>query len=87
MQRTWENVTIDNDVLIGYILGITVLMLAALPLGAYHGTRPSPAQRPDDVGRASLDGHHDLAGPKGTITLAVAFTIPFSIRSASCCCS
>ena len=80
MQRTWENVTIDNDVLIGYILGITVLMLAARFLWVLIMERVHRQRR----GRMTLDELRStaimtLAGPKGTITLAVAFTIPFSI--------
>ena len=80
MQRTWANVTIDNGVLIGYILGITVLMLAVrfiwvLAMDRIHKQR---------TGRMTLDELRStaimtLAGPKGTITLAVVFTIPFAI--------
>lgn len=80
MQRTWANVTIDNDVLIGYILGITLLMLAVrfawvLAMERIHRQR---------TGRMTMDELRStaimtLAGPKGTITLAVAFTIPFAI--------
>ena len=74
MQRTWENVTIDNDVLIGYILGITVLMLAARFLWVLIMERVHRQRR----GRMTLDELRStaimtLAGPKGTITLAVAF--------------
>ena len=74
MQRTWENVTIDNDVLIGYILGITVLMLAARFLWVLIMERVHRQRR----GRMTLDELRStaimtLAGPKGTIT------IPFSI--------
>ncbi|MFR3090712.1 MAG: cation:proton antiporter [Eggerthella lenta] len=65
MQRTWENVTIDNDVSSATSWASPAHAGRPLPLGAYHGTRPSPAQRPDDVGRASLDGHHDLGRPEG----------------------
>lgn len=80
MQRTWENVTIDNGVLIGYIVGITALMLAVrfvwvLVMERIHRQR---------TGRMTMDELRStaimtLAGPKGTITLAVAFTIPFAI--------
>ena len=80
MQRTWENVTIDNGVLIGYILGITALMLAVRFVWVFAMERLH-RQR---TGRMTLDELRStavmtLAGPKGTITLAVAFTIPFSI--------
>ena len=73
MQRTWENVTIDNDVLIGYILAARFLWV--LIMERVHRQRR---------GRMTLDELRStaimtLAGPKGTITLAVAFTIPFSI--------
>ncbi|MCB7038614.1 cation:proton antiporter [Eggerthella sinensis] len=80
MQRTWANVTFDNGVLIGYILIITLLMLATrfiwvLSMDRLHRQRK---------GRITVDELRScavmtLAGPKGTITLAVAFTIPFSI--------
>lgn len=80
MQRTWANVTIDNGVLVGYILGITLLMLVVrfvwvLVMERLHRQR---------TGRMTLDELRSttimtLAGPKGTITLAVAFTIPLAI--------
>lgn len=80
MQRTWANVTIDNGVLVGYILGITLLMLAVrfvwvLVMERLHRQR---------TGRMTMDELRSttimtLAGPKGTITLAVAFTIPLAI--------
>ena len=80
MQRTWANVTFDNGALIGYILTITLLMLAArficvLIMDRLHRQR---------TGRFTMDELRScaimtLAGPKGTITLAVAFTIPFTV--------
>ena len=80
MQRTWENVFIDNDVLIGYILGITALMLVVRFVWVFAMERLH-RQR---TGRITADELRStaimtLAGPKGTITLAVAFTIPFTI--------
>ena len=80
MQRTWANVTIDNGVLIGYILGITLLMLAVrflwvLIMDRLHRQR-SGRMTMDELRSTAI---MTLAGPKGTITLAVVFTIPFTI--------
>ena len=81
MQGTRDNVSIDNGVLIGYILLLTLIYVAVrfvwlLAMERYHSHRSPKGQRPGwraDV-RSSLV--MALGGPKGTITLAVVLTIP-----------
>ena len=81
MQGTWDDVSIDNGVLIGYILLLTLIYVAVrfvwlLAMERYHSHRAPEGQRPGwraDV-RSSLV--MALGGPKGTITLAVVLTIP-----------
>lgn len=81
MQGTWDDVSIDNGVLIGYILLLTLIYVAVrfvwlLAMERYHSHRSPEGQRPGwraDV-RSSLV--MALGGPKGTITLAVVLTIP-----------
>ena len=81
MQGTWDDVSIDNGVLIGYILLLTLIYVAVrfvwlLAMERYHSHRSPKGQRPGwraDV-RSSLV--MALGGPKGTITLAVVLTIP-----------
>ena len=81
MQGTWDDVSIDNGVLIGYILLLTLIYVAVrfvwlLAMERYHSHRAPEDQRPGwraDV-RSSLV--MALGGPKGTITLAVVLTIP-----------
>ena len=81
MQGTWDDVSIDNGVLIGYILLLTLIYVAVrfvwlLAMERYHSHRLPESQRPGwraDV-RSSLV--MALGGPKGTITLAVVLTIP-----------
>ena len=82
MQGTWDDASIDNGVLIGYILAAHVHLrrrcasCGCSPWSAYHSHRSPKGQRPGwraDV-RSSLV--MALGGPKGTITLAVVLTIP-----------
>ena len=81
MQGTWDDVSIDNGVLIGYILLLTLIYVAVrfvwlLAMERYYSHRAPEGQRPGwraDV-RSSLV--MALGGPKGTITLAVVLTIP-----------
>lgn len=96
MQRTWENVTISNDVLIGYILLITAILVVVrfawvFAMERVHHSRSAKRQAAATPAgctpppRKTLQ--HDLrssaimtlGGPKGAITLAVAFSMPHAI--------
>lgn len=80
---TWESTAISNDKLIAYVLGLALLIIAVrfawtLAMEWVH-RRSDPG-----CGKFGLDlvrsaAVMTLGGPKGTITLAVAFTIPYAI--------
>lgn len=79
MQRTWEDVSISNPTLIGYVLIITALLLGirfiwVLVMECRHikKTEKRPVTR-DDV-RIALAT--TLCGAKGTITLSIMLTLP-----------
>ena len=80
MRRTWDDQTIDNFVLVGYILALTFLLLLIrfLWVLAMERVRNRMGDDPHRLSKADLKSAlvMALAGPKGTITLAVLFTIP-----------
>lgn len=81
MQRTWEDTSFDNGFLIGVILLITAIYLAVrflwlLGVERVHGRSSAKGERPSWLADARSALTMALAGPKGTITLAVMFTIP-----------
>lgn len=82
-QGTWESTAIANDKLIAYVLGLALLIIAVrfvwVLLMEWVHNRKDP-----DSGTFGLENVRSaavmtLGGPKGTITLAVAFTIPYSV--------
>lgn len=80
MQRTWEDTSFDNGFLIGVILLITAIYLAVrflwlLGVERVHGRSSAKGERPSWLADARSALTMALAGPKGTITLAVMFTI------------
>ena len=83
MQGTWESTAIPNPVLIGYILGLTFLVIAVrfvwtLAMERVHNRHERGVRRMtlEEVRSAAV---MTLSGAKGTITLAVIFTIPSGI--------
>ncbi len=85
MRRTWDDQTIDNFVLVGYILALTCLLLLirfawVLAMERVHDRRSGQRHR---LNKADLKSAlvMSLAGPKGTITLAVMFTIPVLVNT------
>lgn len=79
MQYSWGDISIDNGVLVAYVLGITFVLLGVrfiwvLAMEFFFIKRKKKrAFRLDDV-RTSLVT--TLCGAKGTITLSILFTIP-----------
>ena len=82
-QGTWESTAVNNDVLIGYVLGLAFLIIAVRflwILGAewvHH--RRDPESKRFGLENLRSSAIMTLGGPKGTITLAVAFTIPYTV--------
>lgn len=88
MQSTWENVTISNYVLIGYILLITFILLGVRflwTLGMEYVHKHDEANKQAGIAKEKVKlttaeilsaSVMTLAGPKGTITLAVILTMP-----------
>ncbi len=80
MRSTWDDQTINNFALLGYILIIAFLLmfirfLWVRGMDRIHNRRSAERHRPRaaDLKLALIT---TLAGPKGTITLTVIFTIP-----------
>ncbi|MEG0791140.1 MAG: Na+/H+ antiporter [Gordonibacter sp.] len=84
MKSSWGDVSINNGVLIGYVLLITLICLLIrfiwlVIMEFVHSRSLARDQRPgwrSDLKSALVMA---LAGPKGTITLAVMLTIPYLI--------
>ncbi len=81
MQSTWEDVGIDNGMLVGYILLITVIYIVVrfvwlLAMERIHGRKTPASERPRWKADMLSSLVMALGGPKGTITLAVVLTIP-----------
>lgn len=75
MQRTWDDASIDNGLLIGVVLLVTFIYLAVRFLWLLGLERAHERASWRQSARSALT--MALAGPKGTITLAVVLTIPF----------
>lgn len=88
MQGSWESVAINNVVLVGYVLAIAAATIAVRFLWVFVMERVSRKEREDcprptfkDMVRSALV--MTLAGPKGALTLVIAFTIPFALTQRS----
>ncbi len=84
MKNSWGDVSIDNGVLIGYVLLITLICLIIrfiwLAIMEFaHNRRLTRDQRAGWRSALKSTLVMTLAGPKGTITLAVMLTIPYLI--------
>lgn len=84
MKSSWGDVSINNEVLIGYVLLITAICLIVrfmwlIVMELVHSRHMPPDQRPGWRGDMRSALIMALAGPKGTITLAVMLTIPYLI--------
>ena len=84
MQQSWDDVSINNGVLIGYVLLIVLISLVVRFVWIFAMDRlrnRKLAQEDRSSWRASLRSWlvMTLGGPKGTITLAVVLTIPYTI--------
>lgn len=82
MQSTWDDVTINNFLLIAYVLIITgiLLLVRFLWVAAMELHRRQALQD----GRSTRCVLRDtlittLSGPKGTITLSIMFSIPYMV--------
>lgn len=88
MQSTWDDLYINNFVLIGYVLLLTALIVLLRFAWALIMTRlvKNPATGKRDkfslrMVKSSLVT--TVGGPKGAITLSIAFTIPFLLADGS----
>lgn len=88
MQSTWDDLSINNVTLIAYVLLLTVLIVGLRFLWAVLMARllKNPATGKRD--RFSLKMMRSalvttVGGPKGAITLSIAFTIPFLLSDGS----
>ena len=88
MQSTWDNLYINNFVLIGYVLLLTALIVLLRFAWALIMTRlvKNPVTGKRDkfslrMVKSSLVT--TVGGPKGAITLSIAFTIPFLLADGS----
>ncbi|BAK45021.1 Na+/H+ antiporter [Eggerthella sp. YY7918] len=87
MQHTWDDVSIDNALLIGYVLILTIIyyLVRFVWLGGMDRVRNRTLPAENRTGwRKSIRSWlvMTLGGPKGTITLAVVLTIPYTITFA-----
>lgn len=88
MQSTWDNLYIDNFVLIGYVLVLTALIVFLRFVWALAMARlfknPSTGKRDKFSLRMVKNSlATTVGGPKGAITLSIAFTIPFLLADGS----
>ena len=86
MQSTWDNVYINNFDLIGYVLILTTLIVVlrfiwALLMSLLF-TNPLTGER-DKLNKKTVKNAlvTTIGGPKGAITLSIAFSIPFLLDS------
>ena len=82
-QGTWESTAIANDQLIAYVLGLAFLIIVVRFIWTLAMEWVHHRHEPD-VGRFGVENLRSaaimtLGGPKGTITLAVAFTISYAV--------
>ena len=88
MQSTWDNLYINNFVLIGYVLVLTALIVFLRFAWALIMTRliKNPATGKRDKFSLRMVKNSmitTVGGPKGAITLSIAFTIPFLLADGS----
>lgn len=88
MQSTWDNLYINNFVLIGYVLLLTAVIVLLRFAWALVMTRlvknPSTGKRDKFSLRMVKNALvTTVGGPKGAITLSIAFTIPFLLADGS----
>lgn len=88
MQSTWDNLHINNFVLIGYVLVLTALIVLLRFVWALVMTRliknPATGKRDKFSWRMVKNSLvTTVGGPKGAITLSIAFTIPFLLADGS----
>lgn len=86
MQSTWDNVYIDNFDLIGYVLILTALIVGLRFVWALLMARlfrnPLTGKRDKFNKKTVKDALiTTIGGPKGAITLSIAFSIPFFVGS------
>lgn len=86
MQKTWENVTIGNELLVGYVVGITLILVIVrfvwiVAMEWWRKLRPKTEEDTQHFNGADVlsAAAMTLGGPKGAITMAVIFTIPRAI--------
>ena len=88
MQSTWDNLYINNFVLIGYVLLLTALIVLLRFAWALIMTRlvkkPATGKR-DKFSLRMVKSSivTTVGGPKGAITLSIAFAIPFLLADGS----
>ncbi len=88
MQSTWDDVYINNFIVIGYVLGITALIVFLRFVWALVMTRiarnPETGKR-DKMSKNTLRNvlTTTVGGPKGAITLSIIFSIPFFLSDGS----
>lgn len=81
MEYTWENMAIDNATLLGYIAAITLILMVSRFVWIFAMERLRNRRlMPEEKRSRRADMHSSLvmalAGAKGTITLAIIFTLP-----------
>ena len=84
MQQTWENVHIDNGLIIGYVLLATLVLIAVRFLWVLAMELAGQERRERRDRRLSCADLRSaaimtLGGPKGAVTLAVILTLPRAI--------
>ncbi len=88
MQSTWDDLSIANATLIGYVLLLTVLIVGLRFIWAVVMVRivkNSDTNKRERFGRSLVKSAlvTTVGGPKGAITLSIAFTIPFLLADGS----
>ncbi len=86
MQSTWDDVYIDNVDLIGYVLILTILIVGLRFIWALVMARlfknPLTGKRDKFNKKTVKDALiTTIGGPKGAITLSIAFSIPFLVST------
>ncbi|WP_172135435.1 cation:proton antiporter [Adlercreutzia sp. ZJ473] len=82
MRHTWDDVSIGNGMLVGYVIGLTFVLLAvrfAWCLAMEYAFVRRVGKRSFTLADAKTSLITTLCGAKGTITLSILFTIPVFI--------
>lgn len=84
MRSTWDDVSIDNLLLIAYIVGITVVLLGIRFIWVLCMEKVHLRATKERFSKRSLQEVliTTLSGAKGTITLSIMFTIPVYVSLA-----